>query len=704
MTRRDAIVSAAAVGGGLLLATCMPRLPPAKIAANSPAPSTGDELHAYLHIASSGDVTVTVPASEMGQGTTTALPMVLCEELDCAWDRVRFEQAPPAAIYGGMVTEASATTRGYFPILHTVGATARAMLITVAARRWGVDARECTSDQGDVVHAASKRRLSYGALSLDAATIAVPANVPLKARQSFRLAGRATPFIDLQSKLDGSAVYGLDVRLPEMLVGAIRHCPRFGARVGSVDARVARGMPGVQGIVELEDAVVAVADSYWHAKRAVDAIDLTTIGGINTDDAEIGKSLEDALATAGAFGTGTVIDPFAHDVPTIDAIYRFPYLAHATMEPMNCTALVRDGRCTIWAPTQGRRVAQAIAARVTGFSIERVEVHTTYLGGGFGRRSKNDFVEQTVRVALRLRRPVKLIWSREEDIAHDSYRPAAAVRIRAGLRAGGVALEARIAAPSLLAAYLPETFGSTTYDEIALEGVSDTPYAFGALRTSFTRVEPGVPIWFWRSVGNSYNTYAVECALDEVARVSGMDGVALRRRLLVTKPRELAVLERVLQLADSKRTPGTTLGVAFARMRQTTLAAVVEVSMASPTRVRMHRISCAVDCGLVVNPLSAEAQIQGGIVWGLSAAVWGDVSIAHGQAVQTNFDSYPVARIAHIPPTDVAFMQGGTAPGGLGEVGAGVIAPALANAIRAAGGPSIRTLPFVRSGITIERA
>ena len=535
--------------------------------------------------------------------------MVLCEELDARWDRVRFVQAAPAAIFGGMVTEASATTRTYFPILRSVGATARTMLIAAAARRWGVEPHECTSDGGEVVHAASLRRLPYGNLAAEAGTIAVPADVPLKATASFRLVGRATPCIDLERKVDGSAVYGLDVRVPEMLAGAIRHAPRFSSHIATVELRSARKMSGVQEIVVLDDAVVVVADTYWHAKRAVDAIHFSTAGGIDADDTALARKLQNALATPGAYGPGTSVDPFAHEAPVLEAMYHFPYLAHATMEPMNCTAVVRDGRCEIWAPTQGRRVAQAAAARITGLPLERVEVHTTYLGGGFGRRSKNDFVEQTVRVAMRLRRPVKLVWSREEDFTHDFYRPAAAVHIRGTVNsAGGVALDACVAAPSLLAAYQPDRFGSAAYDEIALEGVRDTPYLFHALRTSYTRCEPGVPIWFWRSVSNSHNTYALECALDDLARLAGTDGIALRERLLATKPRERAVLQRALALAEGKRSIGTSLGVAFAQMRQTTLAAVAEVSMKRQpasrpferrneaiSRVRFHQIIDRID-------------------------------------------------------------------------------------------------------------
>ena len=705
LTRRDVIVSLLATGGGLLLMTQLTPVASGQTTGQSPTPSAGEQLRAYLRITPAGEIIVTVPAAEMGQGTTTALPMLLCEELDASWDRVRFEQARPAAIYGEMVTEASATTRYFFTTLRNVGATARMMLIEAAAKRWQVDPDGCSTDRGYVIHGISKRKLSYGELAVEAAAIPVPTEIPLKAQRSFRLIGQATPFIDLVSKVDGSAVYGLDVQVPGMMVAAIRHGARFGSRVGKVDFSRAASMSGVHEIVVLEDAVVAVADTYWHAKRAVDAIDFPTLGGIDAADATIVQALEEAVTTPGEFGTGPSVDPLADQHPALDAVYHFPYLAHAPMEPMNCTAVVRNGHCEIWAPTQGPRVAQSIAARITGFPTENINVHTTYLGGGFGRRSKNDFVEKTIRVAMRIKRPVKLVWSREEDIAHDFYRPAMAVRIRGRVGSdGSTAIDARLAGPSILAAYQPKQASAMTYDKIAVEGLNDTPYGFHAFRSSYRRVEPGVPIWFWRSVSNSHNTFALECALDELAQAAGIDGVRLRERLLASRPLELAVLQHALKLAGTNRSAGTTLGVALAQMRQTTIAVVAEVSMTGAAQVRLHRITCAVDCGLVVNPLAAEAQIQGGIVWGLSGAVWGEIGIAEGQAVQRNFDTYRVARITHIPSIDVSFIGGGAAPGGLGEVGAGAIAPALANAIRAAGGPTIRSLPFSRSGITIERA
>jgi isoquinoline 1-oxidoreductase subunit beta len=385
MTRRDAIVSLITAGSGLVLIAHL--APPASGQATnqSAAPFAGDQLRAYLRITSSGDITITVPVAEMGQGATTALPMVLCEELDASWDRVRFEHAMPAAIYGEMVTEASATTRHFFTTLRKVGATARLILIEAASRRWRVDSSKCSTDRGFVIHLASKRKLSYGELAVEAAAVPIPSETPLKDQKSFRLIGRATPFIDLASKVDGSAVYGLDVQLPGMLVGAIRHGPRFGSRVGKFDLSRVSSMPRVHKIVPLEDAVVVVADTYWYAKRAVDALDFPTAGGIEAVDGTIGQALEEAVRQPGECGPGTSVDPFTDQDPTLDAVYRFPYLAHATMEPMNCTAAISNGRCEIWAPTQGPRVAQSLAARITGFPVENIKVHTTYLGGGFGR-------------------------------------------------------------------------------------------------------------------------------------------------------------------------------------------------------------------------------------------------------------------------------------------------------------------------------
>jgi len=700
MTRRDAIVSLVGAGGGLAL---MAELIPTAAGQTVRRPTvSATELRAYLHIEASGDIAITAPASEMGQGSHTALPLILCEELDASWNRVRVRQAKPATVFGYMSTEASATTRNFFLILRKVGATARLMLIAAAARRWGVEPDACSTDSGNVIHRPSMSLLSYGELAAEAATLAVPQAVTLKPQNSFRLIGRATPFIDLLSKVEGSAVYGLDVKLPDMVVAAIRHAPQFGSRIAAVHASRARAMPGVLEIVTFDTAVVALADSYWHAKRAVEAIDFTTTGGIAQDDATIGQALADGVAEPGESMSGAATDSFGPESATLDAVYHFPYLAHAPMEPMNCTAVVRDGRCEIWAPTQSPSAAQVLAARITGFPIENVEVHTTFLGGGFGRRSRNDFVEYTVRVAMQSNRPVKLIWSREEDIGHDFYRPAMAVRIRGKLDGNGVvAIEAHLAGPSVLAAYQPERYGPTTSDRLVLEGIDDTPYGFRALRSSYRRVEPGVPVWFWRSVSNSHNTYALECSLDELARIAGTDGLQIRTKLLASKPMELAVLRRAVKLAQSKRLAGTSLGTAFVQMRGTTVAVVAEVSLIGAAHVRLHRITCAVDCGLVVNPLAAEAQIQGGAIWGLSGAVWGEIGIANGQAVQKNFDTYHVARIAHVPPIDVSFNANGTSPGGLGEVGAGAVAPALANAIRAAGGPSIRSLPFSRSGMTL---
>lgn len=705
--------------------------------------------NAFVRIDSDGTVRVLVPRSEMGQGVLTALALIVAEELEADWSAVRAEHAPAAPEYqdanGLQSTDGSTSVRESWEGLRRAGAVAREMLVAAAGARWGVDPAGCRAEAGKVVHAASGREATFGALVDAAAARKPPARVRLKDRREFRLVGKPTRRLDAAVKTDGSATFGIDVVVPGMLVARVLRCPVFGGRLAGFDGKAALRIPGVRHVVPLPAGVGVVADTFWTAGMGLEALrvrwDEGPLAELFTRDIDIrlanaarrpgtvARRDGDALgalrkAERARAGAGKATGHAAGQVPgqaagqatgnaaghvtghaagqatgraagqAISASYRTPYLAHATMEPMNCVAHVRKGRCEVWAPTQNPGETQAEAARLTKLPLSKVDVHVPYLGGGFGRRSETDFVTEAVLLSKAIGRPVKVVWSREDDFRHDFYRPASYHRVRGCLDSAGwpAAIYHRVVSPSVNARWGPLP---GNMDENAVEGVADVPYALPHYRVEYTSVDPGVPVGYWRSVGFSQNAFAIECFVDELAAAGGKDPVAVRRRLLGGHPRMRAVLEAAAKAARWGRplSPGHAQGVALCASYGSYVAQVAEVSLAGAAP-RVHRVWCAIDCGTVINPQTVVAQMEGSIAFGLSAALYGNITIERGRVAQTGFGDHPVLRISEMPQVEVVIVPSDAPPGGVGEPGVPPIAPAVANALRALTGRPIRRLPI----------
>jgi len=712
ITRREFVETSA----GLVIAF---HLPARRAAAPDPA-DAGFAPNAWLQIGTDGIVTLTVDKSEMGQGSQTGLAMMLAEELDADWATVRLGPVPenPAGWSRRMSTGGSTAIRTSWEPLRKAGAVAREMLISAAAATWGVERATCHAEQGAVIHTPTKRRLPYGKLAARAAQLPHPeaADVPLKDPKDFRLLGTRTPRLDTPAKVDGSAVFGIDVTVPGMLIASIERCPVFGGMLKRYDSAKAEALPGVRAVVALEPSawtgrvgawaagcaagVAVVADTYWHAVQGRRALDIEWDEGeaaaLGSDGirAEFARLAEQAGVEARK--DGDAAGALAGAAKRVEAVYEVPFLHHATMEPMNCTAHVRADGCDVWAPTQNQTRAQEVAAELTGLSKQRVRVHTTFLGGGFGRRLEPDFVSEAVRVSQAVGAPVKVIWSREDDVQHGFYRPATYNTFAAGLDAAGtpVAWTHRIVAPPILLKFGPLDKG---IDRTLIDGAANLPYAIPNVVVDQVAVDLlPIPRGFWRSVGISQNAFVTECFFDEVAVAAGKDPYELRRALLADKPRHL----RTLELAAEQAGWGTPLpagrgrGIALAEWAPTTCAQVAEVSVTPDGNVRVHRVVCAVDCGPTVNVGQIEAQLQGGIVYGLTAALYGEITIERGRVKQSNFTDYPMLRLSEMPVVEVHVVPSSDKQGGIGEPSVGPIAPAVCNAIFAATGKRVRKLPI----------
>ena len=710
VTRREFVETSA----GLVISFY---LPARRGAAPNPA-DTDFAPNAWLRIGADEVVTLTVDKSEMGQGSQTGLAMILAEELEADWAKVRLGPVPenPAGWSRRMSTGGSTAIRTSWDPLRKAGATAREMLISAAAATWNVDRSTCHAEQGVVIHTPTKRQLPYGKLAARAAQVPVPSDAPLKDPKDFRLLGTRAPRLDTPAKVDGSAVFGIDVTVPEMLIASIERCPVFGGMLKRYDGAKAEALPGVRAVVALEPSpwtgrggawaagcaagVAVVADTYWHAVQGRRALEIewdegeaATLGsdGIRAEFARLAEQ-----AGVEARKTGDAEAALAAATQRVEAVYEVPFLHHATMEPMNCTAHVRANGCDVWAPTQNQTRAQEVAAELTGLSKDRVRVHTTFLGGGFGRRLEPDFVAEAVRVSQAVGAPVKVIWSREDDVQHGFYRPATYNRFTAGLDAAGapVAWSHRIVAPPILLKFGPLEKG---LDRTLVDGAQNLPYGIPNILVDQVAVDLlPIPRGFWRSVGISHNAFVTECFFDEVAAAAGKDPYQLRRALLADRPRH----RRVLDLAADKAAWGTPLpagrgrGIALAEWEPTVCAQVAEVTVESDGSVRVHRVVCAVDCGPTVNVGQIEAQMEGGIVYGLTAALYGEITIAQGRVKQGNFDDYPMLRLREMPRVEVYIVPSSEKQGGIGEPAVGPIAPAVCNAIFAATGKRIRKLPI----------
>ncbi len=704
VSRRDFVKSSAVLGAGLLIGfsfTATSCEPTAVTPAGPPVP-----LDAWLRVGTDDSITVLVDRSEMGQGVATALPMLLAEELEADWTKIAIEFAPAAEVYynadfGAQGTGGSSSVRVGFTPLRQAGAAAREVLISAAAAQWKVNRSECRAELGAVVHTPSKRRLTYGSLAAAAARLPLPTAVPLKDAKDWKVIGTRAKRLDTPPKVDGSAVFGMDVKLPGMLVAVVARPPVFGGSVASFDATKAKAVPGVRDVVQITSGVAVVADGYWPAHKGRAALDVKFDDGPNANVST--DSIYQLFAKRAERPGHTALTKghpeSARAATTVEAVYEMPFLAHATMEPMNCTADVRADGVDVWVPTQLQTWVQQAGARIGGVPQSKVNVHTTYLGGGFGRRVELDFVTDALEASKAVKAPVKVIYSREDDMQHDYYRCASYHKLRAGLDAKGkpVLWTHRVAAPSSMARVFPAAV-KNGFDPELVEGAMAMPYAIPNVLVDSLMGDTGIPVGFWRSVNNSYNGFAVETFVDELAHAAKKDPYEFRRDLLGDSPRHL----RVLNLAAEKAGWGTPLpagharGIAVHLSFMSYVAEVAEVSLASDGSVRVHKVVCAVDCGPVVNPAIVESQMQSAIVYGLTAALWGEITIDKGRAVQDNFDTYRMLRMKEMPVVEVYITPGNEAQGGVGEPATPPIAPAVCNAIFALMGKRIRKLPVGR--------
>jgi isoquinoline 1-oxidoreductase beta subunit len=693
LSRREFLETTGAAGAGLLIGFHLPAR--AALAAAAAAA----ELNAWIHIGTDEGVTLIVSESEMGQGVLTSLPQVLADELDADWTRVRSEHAlADRGRFGRQSTGGSTSIRTGYANLRKAGAAVREMLVRAAAETWGVDPAACRAERGFVVHDASRRRLSYGRLAERAATLPRPENPRLKEPNDFRYIGKSIPRLDTRDKVMGRATYGIDVQVPGMLVAQVVHCPVFGGKVGSFDPSAALAVPGVRHVVEIPTGVAVVADHFWAAKQGRDALRVTWDRGAHGDlsSAAITEMLKAAVATGiAARHDGDAAAALAGAARKVEAVYELPYLAHATMEPMNCTAHVRADACEVWAPTQSPSGTQDTAARITGLPPEKVTVHTMFMGGGFGRRSQTDFVADAVHASKAVGKPVKVVWTREDDTRGGYYRPPAYNTLAGGLDAAGkpVAWIHGIASPSIMAQFGPLRDG---VDGAGVEGARNIPYHIPNVRVTYAKIDLPITLWFWRSVGSSLNAWVTECFVDELAAAAGQDPVAFRLSLLDEHPRFRRVLETTARESGwgSPLPAGRARGVALHESFGSIVAEVAEVSVGSDGTPQVHRVVCAVDCGDVVNPDIIKAQMESGIAYGLSAALWGELTIQGGAVKEGNFDSYPILRIGQMPRVDTFIVTSGDALGGIGEPGTPPIAPAVCNALFALTGRRIRRLPI----------
>jgi isoquinoline 1-oxidoreductase beta subunit len=708
LSRRGFLAGVSAAGGALTLALAIPFR-------SAPAAADAPEITAWLTIQPDNSVVIRVAHAEMGQGATTGLAMLVAEELECDWAKVRTEFVSASEnfrrhrVYGDMATGASRSIGSSQLYLRQAGATAREMLIGAAAARWNVPASECVARMSTITHNRSGRTTTFAAVAVDAAKIEIE-DPPLKDPKHWKLLGTPRRRLDVLDKVTARPVYAIDVRLPGMLYAAIRQCPVFGGSVKSVDESAIAGMKGVRRVVRMADSVAVVADSWWRAKRALDVLpivwDQQGNGGVSSDSiaALVRGALDEEDAQIGQ-SDGDVSSGLSRAVRHVEAEYAVPYLAHATMEPQNCTAHVRDGRVEIWAPTQGSPTALVTAAVAAGVANDQVTVHTMMLGGGFGRRGAiQEYVRQAVLIAKEVDAPVKLVWTREEDMRHDFYRPFGMARLVAGLDAEGMptALKIRLAGPSFVATFV-SAFGANIIDRTFLSGLIEEEMAYDLpnYQVDYVIRQTPVPVGVWRAINYSENTFYKECFIDELAHEAGIDPYLYRRRLLRNSPKTLAVLDAAAKKADWFKPPpkGVSRGIAVTEACGSYCAHVVEVSV-ERGRIRVHRVVSALDPGYVVNPLSIEMQTQGAIVYALTAALYGEITIKDGAAVEGNFDEHEMLRLADAPKVETVVVPSGDFWGGVGEPPVPPLAPALCNAVFAATGKRIRSLPLKNHDLT----
>jgi len=704
MNRRDFLSATSALGGGLLLGFGLPARGEIRDTLTTNAPFAPN---AFLRIDRTGKVTFVMPMIEMGQGTYTSLPMLIAEELEVDVDKVAIEHSPPDdkvyvnPLIGIQMAGGSTAVRGMYVPLRRAGATARVMLVTAAAQRWKVDPSTCRAENGAVTHAPSGRKLGYGALVDAAAKLPVPEQVRLKEPGEFKLVGTPHRRLDTAGKINGRAKFGIDTRLPGMKFAVVAASPTFGGKLVSVDEAKAKAVRGVSQVVRLDDAVAVVAIHTWAAKQGLAAAAPQWDAGPNAklSTADIVEQLARASENPGAVARhdGDAATAIAGAARKVDAIYQQPFLAHATMEPMNCTVQVTKEGCDIWTGTQVPGLTQAAVMKLTGLGREQVRIHNHLLGGGFGRRLEYDGTVRAVQIAQQVRGPVQVIWTREEDIQHDMYRPYYYDRLSAGVDAKGraVAWSHRITGSSIVARYSPSWIKDGV-DPDAVESSANLPYEFSDIHVDWVAQEPpGISTTWWRGVGSTRGTFVVESFIDELATSAKADPLAYRIALLEKNPRARAVLQLAAERSGwGKPLPsGQGRGIALCTGFGSFIAQVVQVSVDKDSGVNPTHVWCAVDCGVQVNPDTIRAQMESGIIFGLSAALHGEITIKDGRVEQTNFGDYRVLRINEAPRIRVDLVKNLEAPGGIGEPGTSCVMPALTNAIFAAAGKRIRKLP-----------
>lgn len=712
LSRRTFVISSALAAGGLLIHGT---LEAARVHAQ-PANTPGEvSLNAWLKIASDNTVTIISSQAEMGQGIQTTLPAVLADELGADWDRVRLENAPADPAYRNprinwQFTGNSESAMAFFELMREMGAAGRERLIAAAASRWQVDPAACRAERSTVIHTPTGRRLTFGELAAAAAAVPPPARPPLKSPSEWTLIGKSLPRVENAAKVNGLAIFGMDVTVPGMLYAAVKASPVFGGKVARYDTDSIRALPGFVGVADVPNGVVVVARSYWQARTALAALRIEFDPGANAGLSSDTLRAQYQTALAGdSWHTPHVAgekDAIANGFATVfSEDYESQFLAHATMEPMNCTAHVTADACEVWAPTQGQELALLVLTQVLGLPKEKIRIHRTLLGGGFGRRLVPDFIVQAALASKAVGAPVKVIWSREEDTQQDIYRPAVAHRITAAIDARGrlQAIAHKVVSPSILQFVYPPAV-TDTYDPSCCEGVLETRYRIPNVRVDFKLLKVGVPTSVLRTTGYGPNVFALESFIDELAHRKGQDPYRYRRELLEGDRRALRVLDLAAEKSDwtAVAPAGRYRGIAFCEAFRTLIAHVVEVSVPGPGAIRIHRIVCAADPGTVLDPGIAVNSLEGGAAWGLSCAFLSEITFARGRTVESNFHDYQVLRMPEMPPVEVHFVESGARPlGGIGEVGPVTVLPALANAIFRATGHRYRSLPLSRHGLSL---
>ncbi len=704
INRRYFLKSAVSLTGGLILAFYLPTKTRLAAAVESTI-AMEINVNAWLQISPDDTITILVAHSEMGQGVYTSLPMLVAEELEADWSKIKVEMAAGVGgiyknpLIGQQLTGGSTSIRSRWQSLRTVGAAARDMLIQAAAAQWQVKPEDCQALNSQVSHRSSGKTLSYGQLSVAAAKLSPPTNPQLKANSEFKLIGKPIKRLDLPAKVDGSAIFGIDVQIPKMLYAAVQQSPIFDGKIEAYDATAAESLK----VIKLPpNGIAVVAESYWKAKQNLEALQVRfsqTIQPNLENTASIASLLTQGLIATGvvAHSSGEVAGALATAKQTLEVEYSVPFLAHVTMEPMNCTATVTKDECQIWVSTQAQERVQQVAIELTGLPKEKIKIHTTYLGGGFGRRAETDFVAQALTIAKALDQPVKVIWSREEDIQHDFYRPAMRIKMTAGLDTQGLpaVFSAHLIGPSIAKRFAPPMLKGGL-DPFVMEGLDELGYDIPNRHNEYVMKDIPIPVGFWRSVAHTHNAFFVESFIDEMAHATDKDPYRFRQALLQKQPRFLKVLDTVAELGQWQKpaVAGHYRGMALHKSFGSIAGQVAEISISQAGELTVHKVVCVIDCGTVVNPDIVTAQVEGSIVMGLSALTEA-ITIKNGRVEQSNFDNYPVLRLSAMPAIEVYIIPSEESPGGVGEPATPPVIPAITNAIFAATGKRIRHLPVI---------